>query len=139
MRSKDPNTQVGACIVDSDQHIVGVGYNGFPRGCSDDALPWARSAASELDTKYPYVCHAEMNAIMNRNAASTKNCRMYVALFPCNDCAKLIIQGGISEVIYVSDKYHDSTPFVASRRLLDMAGVTYRQFVPAKEVVIRFD
>lgn len=141
MRSKDPNTQVGACIVDAEQHIVGVGYNGFPIGCSDDELPWARASPDgELETKYPYVCHAEMNAIMNRNAASTRGCRIYVALFPCNECAKLIIQAGIVEVIYCADKYHDASSFVASRRMLDMAKVAYRQFTsPREQIVVRFD
>ena len=104
-RSKDPSRQVGACIVDtSTQRIVGIGYNGFPLGCSDDALPWARSAPSELDTKYPYVCHAEMNAIMNKNSESLEGCRIYVTLFPCNECAKLIVQSRIAEVVYFSDK-----------------------------------
>jgi dCMP deaminase len=143
MRSKDPSTQVGACIVDAEQHIVGVGYNGFPIGCSDDELPWARASPhGELETKYPYVCHAEMNAIMNRNAASTRGCRIYVALFPCNECTKLIIQAGIVEVIYCADKYHDTPAFQASRRMLDMAGVVYRRFVPVagrEEIVVRFN
>lgn len=134
-RSKDPSTQVGACIVDSDNRIVGIGYNGFPRGCDDDALPWARTGKSELDTKYPYVCHAEMNAILNKNTASLKGARMYVALFPCNECAKLIIQSGITEVIYYSDKHHAANPFVASRRLLDMAGIVYRQHTPRQAVI----
>jgi dCMP deaminase len=139
MRSKDPSTQVGACIVDGEQRIVGIGYNGFPRGCSDDDLPWARTADSPLDTKYPYVCHAEMNAVLNRNSASLKGCRLYVALFPCNECSKLIIQSGISEVIYSTDKYHDSDPFVASRRLLALARVTVRQYTPPRgEIVLRF-
>ncbi|KAH9134539.1 hypothetical protein AeRB84_019697 [Aphanomyces euteiches] len=124
MRSKDPSTQVGACIVNEEKKIVGIGYNGFPNGCDDDLLPWARQADSPLDTKYPYVCHAEMNAILNKNATSVKGCTIYVALFPCNECAKLIIQSGITRVIYYSDKYHDEWTFVASRRLLNMAKVT---------------
>eukprot|EP00124_Ichthyophonus_hoferi_P000124 Ihof_evm14s4 gene=Ihof_evmTU14s4 len=123
-RSKDPNSQVGACIVNEDKKIVGIGYNGMPNGCSDDILPWARQAESRLDTKYPYVCHAELNAILNKNSANVKNCTIYVALFPCNECAKLIIQSGIRTVIFCSDKYHDTDEFIASRRLLDMAGVT---------------
>ncbi|XP_031151270.1 deoxycytidylate deaminase isoform X3 [Sander lucioperca] len=91
-RSKDPSSQVGACIVNQENKIVGIGYNGMPNGCDDDLLPWSRSADDRLDTKYPYVCHAEMNAIMNKNSADVKGCTMYVALFPCNECAKLIIQ-----------------------------------------------
>jgi dCMP deaminase len=91
LRSKDPNTQVGACIVNSDKRIVGIGYNGFPRGCSDDELPWARENEDPLQTKYPFVCHAEMNAILNKNSADVKGCTIYTALFPCNECTKLII------------------------------------------------
>jgi dCMP deaminase len=146
MRSKDPSTQVGACIVNPDKRIVGIGYNGFPRGCSDDELPWDREAANELDTKYPYVCHAEVNAILNKNSAEVNGCivsemnnidarllyffffcQMYVALFPCNECAKVMIQSGIREIVYVSDKYHNNNNMVASRRLLDMAGVSLLQ------------
>ncbi|XP_041943386.1 deoxycytidylate deaminase isoform X1 [Alosa sapidissima] len=93
-RSKDPSSQVGACIVNPENKIVGIGYNGMPNGCNDDLLPWARAAADRLDTKYPYVCHAELNAIMNKNSADVKGCTIYVALFPCNECAKLIIQAG---------------------------------------------
>jgi len=142
LRSKDPSTQVGACIVDGDNRIIGIGYNGFPAGCSDDALPWAREAASgsPLDTKYPYVCHAEMNAVLNRNQASSRGARLYATLFPCNDCAKLIIQAGIAEVVYLSDKYHEAVPFVAARRLFGLARVGMRQFVPKmKEIVVRFE
>uniref|UniRef100_A0A4W5NS29 dCMP deaminase n=1 Tax=Hucho hucho TaxID=62062 RepID=A0A4W5NS29_9TELE len=95
-RSKDPSSQVGACIVNQENKIVGIGYNGMPNGCDDDLLPWSRSADDRLDTKYPYVCHAELNAIMNKNSADVKGCSMYVALFPCNECAKLIIQAGSS-------------------------------------------
>jgi len=91
MRSKDPNTQVGSCIVNQDKRIVGIGYNGFPMGCSDDELPWAREAEDPLQTKYPFVCHAEMNAILNKNSADVKGCTIYTALFPCNECTKLII------------------------------------------------
>jgi len=102
-RSKDPNTQVGACIVDENKCIIGIGYNGFPRGCSDDHLPWARVADSELHKKYPYVVHAEVNAILNKGSKDVKGASLYVALFPCCECAKFIIQSGIKEVIYLSD------------------------------------
>lgn len=138
-RSKDPSSQVGACIVNQENKIVGIGYNGMPNGCDDDLLPWSRSADDRLNTKYPYVCHAELNAIMNKNSADVKGCTMYVALFPCNECAKLIIQAGLKEVVYLSDKYHDTPEMVASRRLLGMAGVQYRQFKPKRsEIVIDF-
>ncbi|XP_051242420.1 deoxycytidylate deaminase isoform X2 [Dicentrarchus labrax] len=125
-RSKDPSSQVGACIVNQENKIVGIGYNGMPNGCDDDLLPWSRSADDRLDTKYPYVCHAELNAIMNKNSADVKGCTMYVALFPCNECAKLIIQAGIRDVVFLSDKYHDTPEMVASRRLLSMAGIQCR-------------
>ncbi|KAM9314351.1 deoxycytidylate deaminase-like isoform 2-T2 [Pholidichthys leucotaenia] len=123
-RSKDPNTQVGACIVNQENKIVGISYNGMPNGC-EGKLPWARSADDWLDTKYPYVCHAELNAIMNKNSADVKDCTMYVTLFPCNECAKIIIQAGLKEVVYLSDKYHDTPEVEASRRLLSMAGIKY--------------
>ncbi|KAI7810692.1 deoxycytidylate deaminase isoform X2 [Triplophysa rosa] len=135
-RSKDPNSQVGACIVNQENKIVGIGYNGMPNGCDDDLLPWSRSADNKLDTKYPYVCHAELNAIMNKNSADVKGCTMYVALFPCNECAKLIIQAGIKDVIYLSDKYHDSPEMTASRRLLNLAGVAYKQFEPKQSRIV---
>ncbi|XP_053559836.1 deoxycytidylate deaminase [Bombina bombina] len=139
-RSKDPSSQVGACIVNSENKIVGIGYNGMPNGCHDDVLPWARIAEDKLDTKYPYVCHAELNAIMNKNSADVKGCVMYVALFPCNECAKLIIQAGIKEVIFMSDKYHDSPEMKASRHMLDLSGVKYTKFVPKhRKIVIDFD
>ena len=131
MRSKDPSTQVGAAIVNPQRRIVGIGYNGFPAGCSDDALPWGRTGDGELDTKYPYVVHAETNAILNARG-SVAGCTLYVALFPCNECAKLIIQAGIKEVVYLSDKYAGTTSMTASRTMLDMAGVTQRQHKPAK-------
>ncbi len=141
MRSKDPNTQVGACIVNEEKRIVGIGYNGFPRGCADDALPWARHSESgnELDTKYPYVCHAEVNAILNKNSADVKGCSIYVGLFPCNECAKTIIQSGIREVVFLSDKYKTSNSMIASRRLFNMAKVNLRQHTPKENaVVIKF-
>ncbi|XP_073654727.1 deoxycytidylate deaminase isoform X3 [Tursiops truncatus] len=131
---------VGACIVNAENKIVGIGYNGMPNGCSDDLLPWRRTAESILDTKYPYVCHAELNAIMNKNSADVKGCTMYVALFPCNECAKLIIQAGIKEVIFMSDKYHDSNETRAARLMLEMAGVSFRKFTPkCSQIVIDFD
>jgi dCMP deaminase len=129
-RSKDPSTQVGACIVNKNKRIIGIGYDGFPTGCSDDELPWAREG-NLLDTKYPYVCHAEMNAITNAaNKPDLDGASMYVSLFPCNECAKLIVQVGIKEVVYLEDKYHDKDIFVAARRIFDMAGVICRQLKP---------
>tara|TARA_B110001452_G_scaffold141318_1_gene117511 strand:- start:2081 stop:2857 length:777 start_codon:yes stop_codon:yes gene_type:complete len=140
-RSKDPNRQVGACVVNPESlRIVGIGYNGFPWGCGDEQLPWARLAPSQLDTKYPYVCHAEMNAIMNKNCESLLGCRIYVTLFPCNECAKLIIQSRISEVVFMSDRYHATDAMSASRRLFKLAGVRVRQHQPrARRITIDFD
>ncbi|ELK08817.1 Deoxycytidylate deaminase [Pteropus alecto] len=139
-RSKDPNSQVGACIVNAENKIVGIGYNGMPNGCSDDHLPWRRTAERKLDTKYPYVCHAELNAIMNKNSTDVKGCTIYVALFPCNECAKLIIQAGIKEVIFMSDKYHDSEEATAARLMFNMARVDFRKFTPkCSKIVIDFD
>ena len=125
-RSKDPNTQVGACIVNPDKKIVGVGYNGFPSGCNDDELPWEREGAY-LDTKYPYVCHAELNAILNSISLNLKGCTIYVALFPCNECAKAIIQSGIKEIVYLSDKYDGTDNVIASKRMLNQAEVQLRK------------
>ncbi len=135
-RSKDPNTQVGACIVSPDKKIVGVGYNGFPTGCSDDEFPWERSAEKWEDNKYPYVCHAELNAILNSPSPSLKGATLYVALFPCNECAKAIIQSGIKKVIYLSDKYSDSEQTKASKRMLSSAGVEFEHLDSEKEILI---
>lgn len=125
-RSKDPNTQVGACVVNEDKRIIGIGYNGFPMGCNDSEFPWGKQNENYLNTKYPYVVHAEPNAILNCTS-SLKGATLYVTLFPCNECAKLIIQSGIKHVIYASDKYHDQDAFTASRRMFDAAGITYEQ------------
>ncbi len=127
-RSKDPSSQVGCCIVNKDKKIIGVGYNGFPIGCSDEELPWGREGEA-LDTKYPFVCHAELNAVSN-SIQDLHGAIVYVTLFPCNECTKLLIQKGIKHVIYLSDKYHDTDSCVASRKMLDMAGITYEQFKP---------
>ena len=126
-RSKDPNTQVGACIVDSSNVILATGYNGFPIGCSDDEFPWSREGEV---TKYPYVVHAELNAILNASGRDLRGSRIYVALFPCNECAKAIIQSGIKEVVYLSDKYAGTPATQASRLMLSTAGVKLRQFEP---------
>ncbi len=123
-RSKDPNTQVGACIVSPDNIIISTGYNGMPKGCSDDEFPWSRVGE---DTKYPYVVHAELNAILNANGRDLRGSRLYVALFPCNECAKAIIQCGVKEVLYLSDKYADSPETQASKRMLAAAGVKCTQ------------
>ena len=131
-RSKDPNTQVGACIVNDRNKIMSVGYNGFPLGCSDDEFPWERTGEM-YDTKYPYVCHAELNAILNSRGSNLEGCKIYVALFPCNECAKAIIQSGIREVVYNSDKYADTPGTRASKRMFDAAGVKYSQLKPKKE------
>ena len=126
-RSKDPNTQVGACIVSPDNIILSTGYNGLPCSCSDDVFPWEREGA---ETKYPYVVHAELNAILNAGGRVLRGARLYVALFPCNECAKAIIQSGIKELIYLSDKYHDTHASIASRRMFNMTGVKYRAYEP---------
>ncbi|QLY39595.1 dCMP deaminase family protein [Hujiaoplasma nucleasis] len=123
-RSKDDTSQVGACIVNERNHIVGIGYNGFPIGCSDDELPWEREGEF-LDTKYAYVVHAEANAILN-SSTDLLDSRIYVTLFPCNECAKLIIQSGIKEVVYLEDKYPDLDMTKASKKLFDMAKIQYR-------------
>ena len=123
-RSKDPSTQVGACIVSEDNIIISTGYNGMPKGCSDDEFPWERTGA-ENETKYPYVVHAELNAILNANGRDLRGSRLYVALFPCNECAKAIIQSGVKEVVYLSDKYKDTMGNFASKKMLDAAGVKY--------------
>ena len=125
-RSKDPNTQVGACIVSQDNIIISTGYNGMPKGCSDDEFPGERSG-EEVETKYPYVVHAELNAILNANGRDLRGSRIYVALFPCNECAKAIIQSGVKEVLYLSDKYKDTMMNLASKRMLMAAGVKFTQ------------
>ena len=125
-RSKDPSTVAGSVIVDQNNIVVGLGYNGFPRGCADEELPWAREGGF-LETKYCYVCHAEENAVYNSNT-KTDGCKLYCTLFPCNECAKTIIQNGIVEVIYMSDKYHDQDIWKASRKMFDLAGVSYRKY-----------
>lgn len=138
MRSKDPNTQVGACIVNNHNKIMSVGYNGFPVGCDDDVFPWERTG-DELDTKYPYVCHAELNAILNNRGANLEGCKIYVTLFPCNECAKAIIQCGIREVVYISDKYATTKGTIASKKMLDASGVKLRKLVPeTNEIVLSF-
>ena len=126
-RSKDPNTQVGACIVDPNNRIMSTGYNGFPQGCDDDEFPWAREGTSRTETKYPFVVHAELNAILNARGKNLTGCRIYVDLFPCNECAKAIIQSGIREVVYLSDKYANDEMTQASRRMLAAAGVSLRR------------
>jgi len=126
-RSKDPSTQVGACIVNPELKIVSVGYNGAPRGYDDDKdMTWERNG-DFLDTKYAYVCHSELNAILNSNAP-VKDCKLYVTLFPCNECAKVIIQSGIKEVIYLSDKYKGTKENAAAKKMFDACGVKYTKY-----------
>lgn len=138
-RSKDPSTQVGACIIDGDKRILSTGYNGFPKGCSDDEFPWNRDE-SKGETKYQYVVHAELNAILNASGKKLAGATLYVGLFPCNECAKAIIQSGIKEVIYLSDKYHNTAPMTASRKMLESAGITVRQLKPTKaSIVLNFN
>ncbi|SHK79276.1 dCMP deaminase [Anaerocolumna jejuensis DSM 15929] len=128
-RSKDPSTSVGACIVSEDNKILSVGYNGMPIGCSDDEFPWEREG-NPLDTKYFYVCHAEMNAILNYTGPYMKGAKLYVTLFPCNECTKAIIQKGISEIIYLSDKYAETDATRAAKKMLDAAAISYRKYQP---------
>ena len=127
MRSKDPNTQVGACIVDKNNRILSVGYNGFPNGCADDLFPWAREG-DVLDTKYAFVAHSELNAILNYRGGNLEGSRIYVSLFPCNECAKAIIQAGIKEVIYDSDKYNNTPTNIAAKKMFAAAGVKCIQY-----------
>ena len=131
-RSKDPSTQVGACIVSPENIIISTGYNGMPKGCSDDEFPWGREGA---ETKYPYVVHAELNAILNANGRDLRDSRVYVALFPCNECAKAIIQSGVKEVVYLSDKYAGTPDNIASKRMLDAAGVKYTRLRAATKKI----
>ena len=138
-RSKDPSTQVGACIIDADKRILSTGYNGFPQGCSDDEFPWNRDE-SQGETKYQYVVHAELNAILNASGRNLHGATVFVGLFPCNECAKAIIQSGIKEVVYLSDKYHNTAAMTASRKMLESAGITVRQIKPTKaSIVLTFD
>lgn len=137
MRSKDPATQVGAVIVDENNHILSLGYNGAPIGFKDQSFPWSK-VGSELDTKYMFVCHAEMNAISNYdgNKEKLKNAKVYVTLFPCNECAKLIIQNGIKEVIYGCDKHADSNSVMASKIMFNKCGVAIHQYDLPVEIVV---
>ncbi|MDR0305166.1 MAG: dCMP deaminase family protein [Chitinispirillales bacterium] len=132
-RSKDPNTQVGACIVNPQNRIVGVGYNGFPRGCSDDEFPWGRDG-NTLDTKYVFVAHAELNAVLNSTEKLT-GCKIFATLFPCNECAKIIIQSGINEVIYLNDKYGETDSIRASKRMFDASNVKYALLKPDRKLI----
>ena len=133
-RSKDPSTQVGACIVNRDKRIMSMGYNGMPRCCSDDEFPWDKNE-NPLDSKYLYVCHAELNAILNCDRGNVRDCICYTTLFPCNECAKAIIQSGISEVVYMEDKYADSNSVIASKKMFDTAGVKYRLYEKSEKEV----
>lgn len=135
-RSKDPNTQVGACIVSKDNKILSMGYNGFPSGCSDDEFPWAREGDG-LNTKYFYVTHSELNAILNYRGGNLEGTKLYVSLFPCNECAKAIIQAGIKTVVYADDKYNGTPTDIASKKMFDSAGVEYKKFhVTGREITI---
>ena len=134
-RSKDPNTQVGACIVDDQNRILSTGYNGFPHGCSDDEFPWNRDE-SLGETKYQYVVHAELNAILNASGKKLAGSTLYVGLFPCNECAKAIIQAGVKKVIYLSDKYHGTPSMEASRKMLEAAGIELEQIKPTKASIV---
>lgn len=134
MRSKDPNTQVGACIVSQENKILSMGYNGFPIGCSDDDFPWAREG-EELECKYLYSTHSELNAILNYRSGSLEGAKLYVTLFPCNECAKAIIQSGIKTVIFEVDKYKDTPSVIASKRMFDASGIRYYQYSPTGRTI----
>ena len=138
-RSKDPSTQVGACIVSDDNRILSTGYNGFPQGCSDDDFPWNRDT-SKGETKYNFVVHAELNAILNAGGKSLVGSRIFVSLFPCHECAKAIIQAGVKEVVYLSDKYNGTESDNASKRMLNAAGVKLTKMKPTKaQIVLNFE
>ena len=130
-RSKDPNTQVGACIVSQDNKILSMGYNGFPNGCSDEDFPWNRESADPYDNKYFYTTHSELNAILNYRGGSLEGGKLYVTLFPCNECAKALIQSGIRTVIYAEDRYASTSATRASKRMLRAAGVEFYPYEPS--------
>ena len=130
LRSKDPNTQVGACIVSEQNKILSMGYNGMPMGCNDDEFPWEREGEDPLSTKYVFVAHSELNAILNYRGTGLDGAKLYVSLFPCNECAKAIIQAGIKTVIYADDKYAKTPGTIASKRMFDAAGVKYYMYQP---------
>ena len=134
-RSKDPHTSVGACIVGDNNKILSMGYNGMPRGCSDDEYPWGREGEDPLDTKYIYVCHAELNAILNYEGPSMRGAKIYTTLFPCNECTKALIQVGISEVIYLDNLYPDSASVIAAKKMMKSAGISYRSYDMQGETV----
>ena len=136
-RSKDPNTQVGACIVSKDNKILSVGYNGAPNGYDDEHMPWDREG-DFVNTKYAYVCHAELNAILNNKGSVLEDARIYVDLFPCNECAKAIIQSGIKEIVYKSDKYNVTDGNIVSKKMLDYCGVKYRKY-EEKNIEVKLD
>ena len=129
-RSKDPSTQVGACIVSQDNKILSMGYNGLPCGCSDDDFPWEKTDNTPDHSKYFYSTHSELNAILNYRGGSLEGTKLYVTLFPCNECAKAVIQSGIKTIIYECDKYAETDGVIASKRMLDAAGVEYKQYIP---------
>uniref|UniRef100_A0A2S2NW46 Probable deoxycytidylate deaminase n=1 Tax=Schizaphis graminum TaxID=13262 RepID=A0A2S2NW46_SCHGA len=135
-RSKDPVTQVGACIVNLDNNIVGTGYNGMPKGCKDDDFPWFKNKYSMLDSKLTYVCHAEMNAVVNKNSIDLKDCIIYVSLFPCNECAKIIIQSGIKKVVYLSKRC--TAKYKASERMFQASGVLTKQHTRKENIIVNF-
>lgn len=138
-RSKDSHTQVGACIVNHENKILSLGYNGMPTGCCDDDMPWERNGENPVNTKYMYVCHAELNAILNRSSGSLEGAKLYVTLFPCNECAKAIIQSGIREIIYYDNKYADTDATKASQRMFLLTGVTCRPYHHTeREMALRF-
>ena len=129
-RSKDPSTQVGACIVSHDNRILSIGYNGCPNGFSDDSdMTWDRTG-DFINSKYAYVCHAEENAILNYFGSKKDlvGSTVYVTLFPCNECAKIIIQSGIKKIVFESDKYDGTDSNVVAKKLFDACGVEYRQY-----------
>ena len=134
LRSKDPNTSVGACIVGTDNKILSVGYNGMPQGCSDDEYPWDREG-DPLDTKYLFVCHAELNALLNYTGTNLQGARIYTTLFPCNECTKALIQSGISEVIYMEDKYRDTPSVMAAKRMMKSAGICWREYKSMEKTI----
>lgn len=134
-RSKDPNTQVGSCIVNSKNRIIGVGYNGMPNGCSDDILPWGKDVVASK-SKYAVVVHSEVNSIVNViDFKELPESTLYCTLFPCNECAKLIIQSGIKKVVFLSDKYDGDEYNLIAKGIFNMAGVKYEKFQPGVDQI----